>query len=835
MIDKIKNKIAKDYWIDKLKKGITHNPISPIKFTFSNPIVIDKTQLTTFRKVTNGNYLAEYTIFLANFLALVEQYFHQIDNSKVLLEIEESSIDKTYQLLFQLHEEYEGPLKSLIEATKKELQEAFHYRDIDLNQLIQEVEALDLRHQVSLTFSYLSKGDRAMLGGDFQLNIHKTKNGDYKIWVIYNEAVIPKNLANHFTNTFKSWVNQLHENLQQPIKRIPILDLQERSKILQFSKPNQKVFPSNKSIIDIFMTNVTQTPDKLAVTHGENQYSYEALNQETNKLANYLVKTYGIGKNDVVGIYIPKSDKTLMAILAVLKTGAAFLPIDINYPDHRINHIIKDSSLKILLCTDNRSPFTKDVPHVFIDQVSYENPANLKCQIQPDDLAYVIYTSGSTGNPKGVMVKHTSNVNMSLDQIDLFEIKPEDRVVWFASVAFDASISEIMMALYAGATLIIPEDGVIKDRRKFLDFMKETHPTVITFPPSYLDLLPEESVAQLDCIITAGEPARLEKAVSLSNKLRYYNAYGPTECSVCVTTHQVNSTYQYNGSVPIGKPIANLSVYILDEYLEPRPIGVAGNIFVAGIGLAIGYINNPELTNKRFIENPFEAGTKMYDTGDLGRWLPDGNIEFLGRKDEQVKIRGHRIELQDITNNLFGCSEEISQVCTVVKDHKDDLVIVAYYVAKNKFDPNFLRQELTKRIPEYMLPTFFISLEELPVTPHGKIDKKALISRPLSEQLQKDYKPPSNQVEKKLVAIWQELLGFENIGVTDNFFDLGGHSIKAIQLNLKIQEEFDTSINVKLLFEKPTIEMIAKAIRLQVWSMRSIDESENEELDYNII
>ncbi|MBF0525965.1 MAG: AMP-binding protein, partial [Deltaproteobacteria bacterium] len=421
-----------------------------------------------------------------------------------------------------------------------------------------------------------------------------------------------------------------------------------------------------------------------------------------------------------------------------------------------------------------------------------------------------IYTSGSTGKPKGVMIAHQGFVNMSLDQVRGFGVNESDRVVQFASPCFDASLSEVFMALFAGAALVLISKDTISRPDRFLEYLEKHRISVITFPPIYLAGLEGHKLGPVKTIITAGEPAIVGDALYYSRTKQYFNAYGPTEMSVCVSFHQVDPDRLYDNRIPIGRPIANTSVYILDESLNLTPQGIPGEICVSGHGLAQGYLNQPETTAQKFIDHPFRPGEKLYRSGDLGRWLPDGHLEFLGRKDDQVKIRGFRIELAEIEHTLMQHPDVEAAVVLARSFQGTAAELVAYLVYRREFDVIELRSYLSRFLPDYMIPTYFVPLERIQLTTNGKVDKIALPDPTAVYSRQHQYVPAGNELEAKLVSIWEEVLGRPKIGIHDNFFDLGGHSIKAIRLVSKIKKDLDAGVELNAIFQALTIHNLAR-------------------------
>jgi len=430
-------------------------------------------------------------------------------------------------------------------------------------------------------------------------------------------------------------------------------------------------------------------------------------------------------------------------------------------------------------------------------------------------LAYVIYTSGSTGKPKGVLVTHQGLCNLGMAQIRLFDLRSDSRVLQFASFSFDASIWEIVMALCSGGMLCLGTRESLLPGPSLMQFLLEHAITHMTLPPSALATLPTEELPALQNIIVAGEACSTGLVGQWSKGRRFFNAYGPTESTVCGTVYECS-----NGShkLPIGRPIINTQVYILDPHLQPVPVGVPGELYIGGAGLARGYLNRPELTSEKFICNPFsdEPRARLYKTGDLARYLPDGNIEFLGRLDDQVKIRGFRIELGEIEAVLGQHPAMQETVVMVREDIPSNKRLVAYVVVNQTSAPTVsqLHQFLKQKLPEYMIPSAIVKLEALPLTPNGKVDRRALLALDTARpELQSAFVAPRDTLELQLALVWEDVLNVRPIGITDNFFNLGGHSLLAVRLIALLQEQFGQNLPLATLLQAPTIEHLASTLR----------------------
>ncbi|QSB25088.1 non-ribosomal peptide synthetase [Flavobacterium sp. CLA17] len=771
-------------------------------------VTIEAGDLNYFSKLTNGNPLAQATVISAVYSFLLKKLVPEFDGYVVSDYKEQSN-----PLLLSFPVDLSSSFKEYLQKVKSEILETLPYSDFNKRDLSEKIGFSDL--SIFSTYSIGINATTHLNCNGILFDVKIEEKGNLEINVSYLEDFVKETIAGYLVKHFRQFIIHLENNIAAHLSDYELLSDTEKHQLLVDFNATDVAYPKDKTIVDLFEEQVAQTPDAIAVLFKESTLTYALLNKKANQLARYISAEHTLNKGDIIGVFLPKSDSGIISVLAILKLGAVYLPIDTHYPPERIDYLIKDSGLKLLI-TDNvaleiSKCETIALPSLNFDSISDEN---INTAISPKDLAYVIYTSGSTGHPKGVLIEHTSTINMSLDQINFFGISKEDKIVWFASVAFDASISEIMMSLYSGATLCIPTEEVIKDKDQFTGFLKETKATVVTFPPSYLGLLSEEDISGLRCVITAGESANPTKAIAVvKSGIDYYNAYGPTECAVCVSIYKLSENDFDKTVIPIGKPISNTKIYILDKALQPLPIGVAGKIYVSGAGVGRGYLNKPDLTSEKFIANPFQSGERLYDTGDLGCWLSDGNIEFLGRKDFQVKLRGYRIELGEIENTILQYSDDLKQVAVEVKENNQEKVLAAYLVATTPIDKAELRSFLQNALPDYLVPGFYIVLDKLPLTPNGKIDRKALPGITSADVIRKAYVAPQNETEKSLVAIWQEVLGIEKIGVTDNFFELGGHSLMIAQVINRTHKQLGKTVSFKTFFTSPSIAELSKKLQ----------------------
>ncbi|HEX4714235.1 MAG TPA: amino acid adenylation domain-containing protein, partial [Ktedonobacteraceae bacterium] len=511
-------------------------------------------------------------------------------------------------------------------------------------------------------------------------------------------------------------------------------------------------------------------------------------------------------------------------ILAVLKAGAAYLPLDPAYPSDRLDFMLRDAQPRLLLTQASLAELFVglNTPVLLLDsqahlwqQAPAHNLSPSALALSPHHLAYLIYTSGSTGLPKGVMVEHKSLANLIAAQIQEFAIQKDSLTLQFASFSFDASISELFTTLCAGASLLLRRQSEANDTASLQQLLRDKAISHVTLPAAVLASFSDEvPLPALQTLVLAGDVLPPHLAARWRSGRRLINAYGPTESTICATMQLC--TEDYDSSVPIGKPIANTRIYILNVHGQPAPIGVAGEIYIGGESIARGYLNRPELTAQRFLDDPFftTPNARMYKTGDLGRWLPDGNIQFLGRNDFQVKIRGFRIELGEIEARLIAHPSVQDAVVVAREDHPGDKRLVAYLVAQNDTQPDAetLRQHLASGLPEYMIPAAYVSLDTLPLTPNGKLDRQALPAPGMEAFSTTVFQEPQGETEILLAGLWQELLHIDRVGRLDNFFQLGGHSLLAISL-IEHMRQAGLQADIRRLFQAPTLAQLAASLR----------------------
>ena len=645
----------------------------------------------------------------------------------------------------------------------------------------------------------------------------------------FNDTTIVRMLG-HLRTLLESMV----ANPEQRLSDLPLLTEAERNQLLIEWNSTEANYPKDACIHQLFEAQVERNPDAVAVVFESQQLTYQELNRRANQVAHHLHQL-GVGPEVLVGICVERSLSMVVGLLGILKAGGAFVPLDPQYPKSRLAFMLHDTQASILL-TQKRlveclpSHVAKvvclDADWNIISLCSDENPASLATG---DNLANVIYTSGSTGQPKGVMIPHRGICNHLLWMQAAFQLTEGDRVLQKASISFDVSVFEVFWPLLAGLRLILAKPGGHQDTAYLVKLIAEQKITFFHTVPSMLQvLLEEQQIDSCKCLrhVTSGGealPNELKERFFAQMEAELYNAYGPTEASIGVIYGRCKRGSDQH-IVPIGQPIANTQIYVLDSYLQPQPIGVPGELYIGGVGLARGYLNQPELTVERFIPNPFsnQLGARLYKTGDLARYQPDGNIEYLGRIDHQVKIRGFRIELGEIEAVLSQYPVR-ETVVIAREDVTGDKRLVAYVVPNPGQVPSTsdLRRFLQQQLPDYMVPSAFVILEALPLTPNGKVNHRALPTPEPSRPEEKIFVAPRDALELQLTEIWEKVLGIQRIGVRDNFFELGGHSLLAVRLFSQIEKIIAKNLNLATIFQAPTIEQQAEIIRQEGWSAPS--------------
>jgi amino acid adenylation domain-containing protein len=603
---------------------------------------------------------------------------------------------------------------------------------------------------------------------------------------------------------------------------LPVLTADERAQIVVDWNATQTEYPRNIPMHRLFEQQAERTPKAIALAMGSERITYRALDERANQLAHHLVEC-GVGAQTLVGIYLERSINMVVALLATLKAGGAYVPLDPAYPRDRIAFIVEDASLRVLITEGSLlgtlPPTQATVIHLDAEeqQISRQKRDTVGCETSSENLAYVLYTSGSTGKPKGVQITHRNLVNFLLSVQKEPGLSPHDTLLAVTTLSFDIAGLELYLPLITGARIVLASRNEAADGRKLLDLIRNRKPNVMQATPATWRMLIDagwEGTPGLK-ILCGGEalPGNLASQL-LPRCSQLWNMYGPTETTIWSSVYHITSA---QATAPIGRPMANTTFYVLDSATQPVPMGVAGELYIGGEGVARGYLGRPELTAQRFVPDPFDnrPNARLYRTGDLVRYLADGNVQYLGRTDFQVKVRGFRIELGEIETVLTEHPAVQLAVVAAREDAPGDKRLVAYIVPKPEQHLNITeaRAHLKQSLPDYMLPSAVVELEALPLTPNGKVDRKALPKPEYQAPVSAGSIPPHDEMEEQLLKIWQEVLNIMAVGVTDNFFDLGGHSLLAVRLVDEIRKQTGVEIPLTALFQGATIEHLANIVR----------------------
>jgi amino acid adenylation domain-containing protein len=610
----------------------------------------------------------------------------------------------------------------------------------------------------------------------------------------YATSKFDKKTIESISNEIDFVFEQLLNEEQHSLSAISLLREDQKQTVLVDFNNTSVDFPENKSVIDLFEEQALKSPNNIALVFNETELTYQELNDKSNQLAHYLRDNYLVGANDLIAIKLERNYQIVIAILAILKSGAAYVPIEINYPTERKQYIEKHSDCKLSIDDNELLAFSEIEEGYSKEDLVRTNQAT--------DLAYVIYTSGTTGNPKGVMVENKQLSNYVFTFSKYFNLTQSDVVLSQSTIAFDTSIEELFPILVSGGKLVVASDN--KDFHAIFSLCEKHGVTVLTTNPYLIHYLNSNHTSyqlSLRTIISGGDVLKMEFIDQLYQDCNIYNTYGPTETTVCATYFKIETAQQI---IPIGFPISNSSLYVLDDQKQAVSVGITGNIFISGAGVSRGYLNDKVLTDEKFVPNPFVEGSKMYDTGDRGHWLEDGSIIFSGRKDNQISLRGFRIELDEIERAVFNFSISITDVVIDLQEIGNDKSLVAYFVSSEVINKSDLNRFLKENLVYFMVPSFYKELKSVPLTLNGKIDHKSLPAVSELDLLKQEYVAPRNEQENTIIEIWKEVLGLEQIGVYDNFFELGGHSLKITQLVSRYQKSFSVQLTIKDLFSNTT-------------------------------
>ncbi|MDX1952221.1 MAG: amino acid adenylation domain-containing protein [Verrucomicrobiota bacterium] len=667
----------------------------------------------------------------------------------------------------------------------------------------------------------IKTGEVHLTASKFDLTLFLISSGNsLEARLEYNTDLYHSETAQRLLGHFETLLRHAIASPGTKISLLPLLTQAEQRQLLEWNN-TAKPFDTSATLHRLIEERISQSPAGIAFTFGEHQLTCLQVNLRSNKLARWL-REQGVGPNTLVGVVMERSLEMCISLLAILKAGGAYVPIDPTYPADRVAYMLEDSAVGVLLTQEHllkRLPTTTarilplDSSWSMLEAYSGQNlsPCNT-----PDDLAYMIYTSGSTGRPKGALNTHAGICNRLIWMQDQYRLTSQDKILQKTPFGFDVSVWEFFWPLLAGCELVIAKPEGHKDPQYLAQLIQQHQITTIHFVPSMLGMFMEEPLApvcrSLKRVICSGEALSLElqkRFFELFN-CELHNLYGPTEAAVDVS-HWRCSPNATATCVPIGKPISNIQLHILDSNLQLLPINIPGELHIGGVGVGKGYHRKPELTAEKFIPNPFGPGT-LYKTGDLAKYLHDGSIQYLGRLDHQVKIRGLRIELEEISRVLEQHNSVREAVVTT--DNTLQNPLIAYCVpARKELDIPQIKAFLQTHLPDYMIPNIFVPLERMPLGPNGKVDRKALPrANQLPSTFTKDRVAPRNEIEERLLAIWREVLKTESLGVEDDFFEVGGHSLLATQIVTRIRKQFKCQLPLSDFFERPTVAGLAREL-----------------------
>ncbi|MEH2112700.1 non-ribosomal peptide synthetase [Nostoc sp.] len=896
----------KIYWINKLSGDL---PETNLMLDYVRPL-LSSAKKKSFRfdlpnnlsqailKLTKGSYFSTYWMLVSALNILLQKYTRNNDVVVGIPVYEEISTDCVNSKIIPLRTQVIPQLsfKDFLFQVKDAILDAYNNQNYNFDKLIKLLEIPTSPNRcpifdiVVLQENIHHKDNLNLLDNDITISLKinsETISGniEYREDLFQHESI--KSLSRYYINVVESIMN----NINIKISDIVFLKEPDKYQLLKAYNNNDREYPVEQTINQLFEKQVSQTPNNIAVFHEGTQLTYQELNEKANQLAK-LLRKLGVKKGEFVGIFKDRDINFLIAILAIYKAGGAYVPIDSTYPHNRIKYMLSNSEVRFVLtdysllnllqslvedCSNLSSIICLD--DMFTKKTQFVNQTGLKiynkldfAQLPNDnvehindacDPAYMLYTSGSTGLPKGAIVRHDGAINHIYAQFDELELTQEFCFLQSAPSSTDISVWQFLAPLLIGGKTVIVNIETVAIPDKLFEVLKSQKITTVELVPAlfgglleYTSQLPshERELPDLKWMMVVGETVSVSwvnKWLHLYPEIKIVNAYGPTEAADDISQFIVNQPLPENQrTVPIGKPLANLNLYILDEEMQLLPIGVPGEICVSGIGVGNGYWKNEEKTNFSFVPNPFTDAKKrlpenrkdlIYKTGDLGRWLTDGNIEFLGRIDNQVKIRGFRVELGEIEAFLGQHQNVRENVVVAQQQEVGNLQLVAYVVAKREPIPSIseLRTFLKEKLPEYMLPSDFVMLESIPLSPSGKVDRKALPkTENIRPKLETAYVLPQNDIEQAVANIWQEILGIQQIGIYDNFFELGGNSLLAIQVISRLRKVLQTDIALRSLFDEPTIAGIShyiesireKVKKLLVVSSASL--SDREEIEF---
>ncbi|MEH2158037.1 amino acid adenylation domain-containing protein [Nostoc sp.] len=847
------------YWKQKLQGELpvlnlpTDRARSPVQ-TFKGAqakFILSQTLTKELKSLSRHSGVTLFMTLLTAFKTLLYRYTGQTDvvvgspiANRNRAEIE--SLIGLFVNILVLRTDLSGDLSflELLARVKLTALEAYIHQELPFEKLVEELQPnRDLSYnplfQVMFVLQNVPKPNLSL--SDISVTYEEGYNGTSKFDLTlfmedseqglvatceYNTDLFNADTVTRMLGHFQTLLGSIVSDPEQRISDLQLLAPSELEQLLVEWNDTKTDYPQDKCIHQLFEEQVEKKPFDIAVIFENQQLTYQELNNRANQLAYYL-QQLGVKPDVLVGICIERSIEMLVGLLAIMKAGGAYMPLDPAYPKERLAFTLVDSQVSVLLAqahlVNDLPPHSAKVVCIDADSTAFADYSteNVVSNVNPQDLAYVIYTSGSTGKPKGVQIPHSAVVNFLTTMRQTPGLAKEDILLSVTTLSFDIAALELYLPLIVGARLVLVNREITIDSNQLIKQLVSNGVTVMQATPATWRMLVAAGWESQNTmkILCGGEALDYSLAYQLLERgQEVWNLYGPTETTIWSAVQKVNYQEQQQGVSSIGRPIANTQFYILDSHHKLVPVGVPGELHIGGVGLARGYWNRPQLTEEKFIPSPFESGKRLYKTGDLARYLRDGKIEFLGRIDHQVKIRGFRIELGEIEALLEQHPQVRKTVVVAREDIPNDCRLVAYLVNHENATPsvNELRRFLKEKLPEYMLPSVFVVLDVLPLTANGKVDRRALpVPENLRPELTKTFQPPQSQMEQQIAKLWQDVLHLDKVGIHDNFFDLGGHSLLMIQLNHKLRTILQRDISVVTLFQNPTIYRLAQHLSQQ--------------------
>ncbi len=827
-----------EYWLQKLSGEPV---VTGVPLDFKRPPVnsaglqkldlfIDPETQRQLRKTCEGDELLTFTACIAALKICLYRYTHVEDviiGTTIHQQYRELTPDNK---ILVLRDRVSGSqtVRQLLEQILQTITEAYAHQRYSFKRLLQHLQITPppnrapLFNVVALLENINRREDASDLLNDVTV-ILALQDGALSGAIEYSSELFKPETIAVFARHFETTLREMLAQPEAKVVELQLLSNAGKQELVFDFNNTSRDFPREQTVAQLFEAQAEQTPGSVAVACEGKTLTYRELNERANQLAHAL-RGLDIGPGSLLGIYLEHSLETMIALLGVLKTGAAYVPMDTQHPPSRTAFMLSNAGISIVLTQEHLIERIGDQVSCAIcldgdweDSIAFESTENLSPQAKPGDPAYVIYTSGSTGTPKGVEISHAALTNYVCWAKETYLRGDDLDFPLYSSLAFDLTVTSLYVPLISGRRVLVY--GSKQGEFPLFAALADNQSGVIKLTPSHLALVKDRDNSQssIKRIIVGGEAFETNLALqvwqSFGEKVEIYNEYGPTEATVGCMVHLFNPQHDTRAVVPIGKPAANMQIFLLDENLQVVPENVMGEVYISGAGLARGYLNNASQTAERFIDNPIMPGQKMYKTGDVARWLPEGILEYVGRNDEQVKFHGHRIELNEIRSLLNQHPEVRDSLSLILKDDNGNDALVAYYVASQRLDTADLRETLARNLIAETIPNFFVHLHEFPLTANGKIDRRKL---PTIAEVRQDLKPifvaPRTPTEKVIAEIWSQMLGVSQVGIHDNFFELGGHSLLAYQVLSRLGEAYHLEIPMRTIFDAATIAGLALTV-----------------------